>query len=88
MFHSRHFCFLSKTGFIVSVHSLITITLLTVVQVNFKGGRRPISSMRTHTIIRAIGVSNTQLAKVSFDEIFDLIEEVYFNIIRIYPGSD
>ena len=42
--------------------------------------------MRTHTvIIRAIGVSHTQLAKMSFDEIFDLAAGVYF---YFYNNSD
>ena len=38
----------SKTGFMVSVHRLINITLLTLVKASSKGGRRPIW-LRTHT---------------------------------------
>ena len=34
-------------------------------------------------VIRAIGVSHTQLAKMSFDEIFDLTAGVYFIFCNI-----
>ena len=43
------YCISSKTGFIVSVHRSLNITLLTLVQANSKGSRRPISLMKTHT---------------------------------------
>ena len=37
----------------------------------------------TQPVIRTIGESHTQLAKTSFDEIFDLTAEVYFNFYNI-----
>ena len=39
----------------------------------------------TQPVIRAIGEYHTQLAKMSFDEIFDLTAGVYFNFYNI-PG--
>ena len=36
------------------------------------------SLTRTHPVIRAIGVSHTQLAKMSFDQIFDLTAVAMF----------
>ena len=38
-----------QMGFIVSVHRPVNITLLTLVQTGFKGSRRSMSLMRTHT---------------------------------------
>ena len=38
----------------------------------------------TQPVIRAIGVSRTQLAKMSFDKIFDLTAGVYFNFYNIF----
>ena len=51
--------------------------------------RRPISSMRTHNSENARSEYHTQLAKMSFDEIFDLTAGVYFhfyNIIKVVAG--
>ena len=43
-----------------------------------KGSRRPISLMRTHKPQYPRSEYHTQLAKMSFDEIFDLTAGVYF----------
>ena len=48
-FHSRQILSLSMTDCIVSVHRLISSTLLTLGQGTSKGSRRPISLMRPHT---------------------------------------
>ena len=37
----------------------------------------------TQPVIRAIGVSHTRLAKMNFDNIFDLTAGVYFNFYNI-----
>ena len=84
--HSRQILSPSKTGFMVSVHRWINMTLLTLVQANSKGNRRPISFMRKHTVIRTIGVSHS-LHKMSSDEIFDLTAGVHFIFFVIYPGG-
>ena len=48
-----------------------------------KGSRRPISLMRTHNSLCARSEYHTQLAKMSFDEIFDLTAGVYFHFYKI-----
>ena len=71
----------SKTGFIVSAHRLVNITLLTLVQTKLWFQGKPptyILNEDTQAIIRAIGVSHTQLAKMSFGKIFDFTAGVYF----------
>ena len=60
---------------LVSAHRLINITLLTLVQASYTvvpRGVADLSSMRTHTQYCARSEYYTQLAKMSFDEIFDL----------------
>ena len=44
-------------------------------------GRRPTSLMRTHKSSYARSEYHTQLAKMSFDEIFDLTAGVYFHFL-------
>ena len=59
----------------------ICVALLTLVQASSKGSRRPKSLMRTHTQYYARSEYRTQLAEMSFDEIFDLTAGVYFYIL-------
>ena len=40
--------------------------------------------MRTHPVIRAIGLYHTQLANMSFDKIFDLTAGLYIFFNDIY----
>ena len=47
-----------------------------------KGSRRPISLMRTHNPLYARSENHTQLAKMSFDKIFDIIAVVYFDFLK------
>ena len=53
------FCPPQKRASIVSVHRLINITLLTLVQASSKESRRPIPLMTTHLVARAMGASHT-----------------------------
>ena len=93
LFHSRQILSPSKTGFIGSVHRLINITLLTLVKASSKGGRRPMSLMRTHTQYSARSEYHTQLANMSFDDILfhDLTAgenfiSLYYISIACVPG--
>ena len=67
------------------MYGSINIILLPLVQAidsssSFKGSRRPIPLLRTHTVVRAIGVSHTA-CKDDFGKIFDLTAGMYFNFL-------
>ena len=86
--HPVHlFCSMSTLAlFIVSVHRLIHITLLTLIQASSKGTRQPISfNEDTHPVsnTRDRSMCHVQLAEMSFDEIVDLTAEVYFELFVI-----
>ena len=85
-FHSCQILSPSETSFIVSAHRLTSITLLTLIlHCSCKGSRRSISLTRTHNRYYARSKYHTQLAKMSFDRIFDLTAGAYFIFIT-YTG--
>ena len=84
--HSCQILSPSETGFfIVSAHRLTKITLLTLIATLQLEGESPTYILNEDTqLVYARSEYHTQLAKMSFDEIFDLTAGVYFHFLYIY----
>ena len=82
--HSCQILSLSETGYIVSAHRLLSITLLTLIATLLLEGESPtyILNQDTQPVIYARSEYHTQLAKMSFDKIFDLAAGVYFRFSK------